>query len=59
MRSWDMGKGGVTLQWFGIRIGCAGSQEGLEERFKYSTEKIMPQFKRDATWTTHWFVPSF
>jgi len=41
------------------RVGCAGIKESLEERFKYFTEKIMPQFKRDAMDHTLVFVPSY
>jgi len=41
------------------RVDCAGVKEGVEERFKYFTEKIMPQFKRDAMDHTLVFVPSY
>jgi len=41
------------------RVDCAGVKESLEERFKYFTEKIMPQFKRDAMDHTLVFVPSY
>jgi len=41
------------------RVACAGVKESLEERFKYFTEKIMPEFKRDAMDHTCVFVPSY
>jgi len=41
------------------RVECAGVKESLEERFKYFTEKIMPQFKRDAMDHTLVLIPSY
>jgi len=41
------------------RVECAGVKESLEERFKYFTEKIMPQFKGDSMDHTLVFVPSY
>jgi len=41
------------------RVECAGVKDSLEERFKYFTEKIMPQFKGDSMDHTLVFIPSY
>lgn len=41
------------------RVDCVGVKESLEERFKYFTEKIMPQFKGDSMDHTLVFIPSY
>ena len=41
------------------RISSLGIKETVEDRFKYFTEKLMPQYQRDSMFHTLVFIPSY
>lgn len=41
------------------RVACSSLADSLEQRFKYLTERMMPQFSRDAMDHTLLFVPNY